>query len=465
MGRLLHQCSATAIAAMIRDGVVSSVEATQYFLERIERLNGRNSAFLKVTPERALAQAKKADQALRRGHSLGPFQGVPYAAKDLFDVAGLSTTAGCDLLDGAPKAMSAAVIETLDRSGMVFLGKTSLVQFAHGSIGMNLNQGTPHNPWSGPARAPGGSSSGSAVAVAAGMTPLALGSDTAGSVRGPAALCGVLGLLPTQDEISRKGVYPLSTTLDAVGLLTTTPQDAWTLLQLASGRYCGEDQLAPSPDHLPRLAYAESLFAGADPEVVAAVRKAGRALAQRGAELATIPFHEADEAKAINPNGLISVVEGYHQNAALLATGSPWLDAMVSQSFAAGPTSLANDYYGALQAMAPLRARTLATLEPFDVLLAPTTPIVAALLEQASASSQAYSKMNSAYGSLTRSINVLGLCAVSVPCGLSADGLPIGLQIIGKPRQERLVLEVASAVVEACWDGTIPSPPEPCERP
>lgn len=457
MDRPLHALSALEIGVLIRRGDLSSVEVTRYFLDRIERLDRGYKAFLSVMADRALDRARDADRALADGADPGPLHGVPYAAKDVFDVAGYPTTAGCDLLAGDRKATSAAAIRALDRAGMILLGKTRLVQFAHGSIGVNLNHGTPLNPWSIIPRAPGGSSSGSAVAVAAGMVPLALGTDTAGSVRGPASLCGVLGLLTTHGGIDLEGVYPLSTTLDSLGLLTTTAADALALLPLLRDPPLDGPARTPGPF---RLAWAESLFAGAEPEVVAAVRRAGDALVAQGAQVGSIAFAPADEAIDINPNGLISVVEGYHRNAALLATGSAWLDPMVRRSFAAGPTQFAAAYYGALKAMPPLRARALAAMADYDALIAPTTPMVAAPIGTACASGQSWDSINAAYGSLTRAVNVLGLCAVSVPCGLSSDGLPVGLQIIGRPHCEDVVLSIAALAIEACWQGHIPRPPE-----
>ena len=214
--------SIAALAAKIRAGALSPVALTEALLERIAALDGRLHAFIAVTRERALAEARAAELALRGGQDLGPLHGIPYAAKDLFDVRGVPTTAGTRLLAGNVAKEDAAVVRRLAGAGMVLLGKTYTVQFAFGGVGVNHDQGTPHNPWKATHHVPGGSSSGSAVAVAAGLAPMALGSDTGGSVRVPASLCGTVGLKTTVGRVSRAGVYPLSFTLDSVGPLTRT---------------------------------------------------------------------------------------------------------------------------------------------------------------------------------------------------------------------------------------------------
>ena len=214
--------SITGLAAKIRAGALSPVALTEALLERIAALDGRLHAFIAVTRERALAEARAAELALRGGQDLGPLHGIPYAAKDLFDVRGVPTTAGTRLLAGNVAKEDAAVVRRLAGAGMVLVGKTYTVQFAFGGVGANHDQGTPHNPWHATHHVPGGSSSGSAVAVGAGLVPMALGSDTGGSVRLPAALCGTVGLKTTVGRVSRAGVYPLSFTLDSVGPLTRT---------------------------------------------------------------------------------------------------------------------------------------------------------------------------------------------------------------------------------------------------
>ncbi len=209
--------SIASLSARIRAGQLSPVEVAEALLGRIDTFDGRLRSFIRVLRERALAQAHAAEGALKSGADLGPLHGIPYAAKDLFDVKGVPTTAGTRLLANNIAAEDCTVVRKLTAAGMVLLGKTYTVQFAYGAVGINHDQGTPHNPWHPVAHAPGGSSSGSAVAVAAGLAPMALGSDTGGSVRVPAALCGIVGLKTTVGRVSRAGVFPLCWTLDSVG--------------------------------------------------------------------------------------------------------------------------------------------------------------------------------------------------------------------------------------------------------
>ena len=458
--RPLHHCSAVALAELIQHERISSEEVTRYFLDRIARLDSRYGAFLCVVPERALEQARAADAARADGVRLGPLHGVPYTVKDCFDVAGLPTTAGCDLLANAVADRSAQSVQLLDRSGMVLLGKTKMVQFAHGSLGINLGQGTPRNPWSAVPVTPGGSSSGPAVAVATGMAPLGLGTDTGGSVRVPAALCGIVGFKTTYGLISIEGVYPLSTTLDTIGTLTRCAEDARALFAiLAPG---GTPQLVVEGDrplHGMRLALPMSLFANVDLVVLKAVRAAAAAFVALGAEVDEIPFDVLALVDAADSHGVISVVEGYVQNAAFLATGSGWLDPMVVQSFAAGPTTSAAEYRASLNGLAPVRAAVAAVIAPYDALIAPTLPTTAISLDHVLASLASYQRQNSIFSQITRIANILGLCAASVPCGSDSDGLPIGLQIIGKPETESVVLAIAQAYLTHHPGGLVPAPP------
>ncbi|WP_174999191.1 amidase [Rugamonas aquatica] len=446
-------------ARMLELRQISSVQLTEYFLERIAQLDRHYGAYRLVTADLALAQARAADEAIQAGIRLGPLQGVPYAVKDLFDVAGLPTSAGCDLLAGSPVSASAAVVDLLQASGMVLLGKTNLVQFAHGSLGVNLNQGTPRNPWSAVHRVAGGSSSGSSVAVATGMAPIALGTDTGGSIRVPAALCGTIGLKTTYGRISRSGVYPLSPTLDSVGVIGIAAEDVAVLLRLLSPE--NADPPATEPFRLRglRLAVADSLFEDVDDEVAEAVLRAAARLEALGATVTHIAFPQAEQAELINPNGVISKVEGYTYNQALLASGSAWLDQKVVASFDSGATATATAYYAALGSMAALQPQAVAAMEAFDALLAPATATTAVALDDVSRSATAYTDANSRYSSCTRSVNVLGLCALSVPCGLSSQELPIGLQIIGRPGHDERILSIGRALMADYYPGGIPRPP------
>src|SRR6185295_14788988 len=224
-----------SLADRIGSGRLSPVTVAEELLQRIEAIDGRLRSFIRVTPERALAQARAAESALKGGAALGILHGIPYAAKDLFDVKGFPMTAGTRLLAKRIAAQDSTAVHKLESAGMVLLGKTHTVQFAYGAPGINHDHGTPHNPWHPVPHAPGGSSSGSAVAVASGLVPMALGTDTGGSVRVPAALCGIVGLKTTVGRISRAGVYPLSGTLDSVGPITRSVEDAALVYQALQG--------------------------------------------------------------------------------------------------------------------------------------------------------------------------------------------------------------------------------------
>ncbi len=214
------------LARDYRDGKLSPLEVTKACYERIEALDGSLHAFIGLTKDRALAEAKAAEEAFQRGEDKGPLQGIPYAIKDICDVAGEVTLAGCRFLADNRKENDCTVARKLEEAGMVLLGKTHTVQFAGDITGINHDQGTPHNPWKEEPHVPGGSSSGSGVAVAAGMAPMAIGSDTGGSVRAPSSLCGIVGLKTTVGRVSRAGVYPLSTTLDSIGPMVRSVSDA-----------------------------------------------------------------------------------------------------------------------------------------------------------------------------------------------------------------------------------------------
>jgi aspartyl-tRNA(Asn)/glutamyl-tRNA(Gln) amidotransferase subunit A len=233
----LHYQTITALGALIRKGEITCVELVQHFISRINRLEDKLNAYRLLCVERALDRAKVADRAFEKGKDHGPLQGIPYAVKDLIDVKGLSTTAGAKIFEQHIADEDAAVIRMLDQAGMILLGKANMVQFAFSGVGINHDHGTPHNPWSKTHYLPGGSSSGSGVAVAAGLVPMALGTDTGGSVRVPAALCGTTGLKTTVGQVSRAGVYPLSWSLDSVGVLARSVEDAALVYQSIRGLF------------------------------------------------------------------------------------------------------------------------------------------------------------------------------------------------------------------------------------
>jgi aspartyl-tRNA(Asn)/glutamyl-tRNA(Gln) amidotransferase subunit A len=450
----------TALATRIRAGRLSPVALAEALLERVGALDKRLHSFIQVTPERALAEARAAESALKGGQDLGPLHGIPYAAKDLYDVKGLPTTAGTRLLAENVAREDCSVVGRLAGAGMVLLGKTYTVQFAFGGVGINHDQGTPHNPWSPTPRAPGGSSSGTAVAVAAGLVPMALGSDTGGSVRIPAALCGLVGLKTTVGRISRAGVYPLSWTLDSVGPLTRSVEDAALVYQALQGvDFRDETTVGVAPHDVLgalktgvkdlRLAFGETFFDDVDAELASAVREAGSVFRGLGAHVGSIAVPEAAQVWAEKGRPLIAAAEACAVNARFLDQHFDALDPVVARRMIMGRQLSAPDYFATLREWAALRQRVRETLRDVDALLVPTTMVAARPLADIDQSFDTYTECNVKYLRNTSIGNILNLCGLSLPCGFTRDGLPIGLMVYAKPFAEEMALRVAFAYEQA----------------
>jgi aspartyl-tRNA(Asn)/glutamyl-tRNA(Gln) amidotransferase subunit A len=453
--------SITALAAKIRTGAVSPVALTDALLDRIAALDGRLHAFIAVTRERALAEARAAELALRGGQDLGPLHGIPYAAKDLFDIRGVATTAGTRLLAKNVAREDATVVRRLAGAGMIVVGKTYTVQFAFGGVGINHDQGTPHNPWHATPHAPGGSSSGSAVAVAAGLVPMALGSDTGGSVRLPAALCGTVGLKTTVGRVSRAGVYPLCWTLDSVGPLTRTVEDAALVYQAIQGPDPRDETTAGILPHDAlarlgtgvrglRLALPETLFFDeVDPEVERAVRATADVFRSLGAHVESLEVPEAAEAMSEQKRALAIAAEACVYNGRFLDEHFDELDPVVAHRMILGRQLSAPDYFGLMRQWAELRRRLAVRLADVDALLVPAAPMAAGPLAEIDRTRESYALWNGRYLRNTAVGNILNLCGVSLPCGFTREGLPIGLMVYGKPFQEDVALRVAHAFEQA----------------
>jgi aspartyl-tRNA(Asn)/glutamyl-tRNA(Gln) amidotransferase subunit A len=449
------------LSAGIRAGALSPVKLAETCLERIAALDKRLHAFIAVTRDRALAEARAAELLLRGGHDLGPLHGIPYAVKDLYDVKGVATTAGTRLLEANLASRDSTAVRRLAAAGMVLLGKTHTVQFAFGGIGINHDHGTPHNPWSPTPMAPGGSSSGSGVAVGAGVVPVALGSDTGGSVRIPAALCGTVGLKTTVGRVSRSGVYPLSWTLDSVGPLARGVEDAALVYQALEGPDPADDSTrgVVGDDPLPtlragvkglRLAFGETMFFDdVDPEIVTAVREAGRVLRGLGASVESIAVPEVSEAMGEQRRAAMIAAEALAVNGRFIDEQFDALDPVVAHRMKTGRTLSATDYVVVLRQWAALRERVRRTLADVDALLVPATMIPPRPIAAIDASIESYTDANLRYLRNTAVGNILALCAVVLPCGFTRDGLPIGLMIYAKPFDEATALRVAHAYEQA----------------
>jgi aspartyl-tRNA(Asn)/glutamyl-tRNA(Gln) amidotransferase subunit A len=432
---------------------VSPVEVTRELLERAERLQPRINAFITITAERALAQARAAERRLRRGDGDGdgpPLLGVPITLKDLYDQRGVPTTAGSGLRREAAAAADAPVVGRLFRAGAVSLGKTNTHELAWGASGINPHFGAVRNPWD-PERIAGGSSGGAGAAVAAGLGLVGMGTDTAGSVRIPAALCGVVGLKPTYGLVPVAGVVPLFPTLDHAGPLTRTVADAALVLSVIAGR----DRADASSVRRPKEDYTATLGAGiegmrvgmvaqqrenVEAEVLAAVDAAAGVLERLGARVVAVAWPEVPSTRGI-------VAEGAAVHRAAFEANPDGFGPDARRSLEAAMEIRAVDYLAALRSVGEVRARTeelflAADGERVDVLVGPTMASPARRLDATSSATGALVRLTGAY-------NVAGIPAISVPCGFTSGGLPVGLQIAGRRFDEAAVLRVACAYEQA----------------
>lgn len=449
--------SATELARMIAAREVSPVEVVRAHLERITALDGSLRTFITLTADAALAAAAAAEAAVVAGRPLGPLHGVPLGLKDLYDTAGVRTTGGSRILADRVPAADATVVRRLREAGMIVLGKLNMVEFAYGPEGLNPHYGHPRNPWDATThRMAGGSSSGSGAAVAAGLAPVALGSDTGGSIRIPCSLCGLTGIKPTYGRVSRAGVLPLSWSMDHVGPMTRSAADCALVL----GAMAGYDPADPSTSVLPVPDYTAALtgdvrglrvgllrgffLESATAEVRAAVEGAATALEKAGAVVDEVALPGVRHAGA----GSLAVVatEALAYHAAWLRTRAADYDPDVRTRLMLGAFVTGVHYVRAQQARALLRREVDEALARRDVLLAPATPITAPAIEARQATlGDGPADIRSALIRLTRPFNFSGHPACALPCGVTAGGLPIGMQIVGRPFDEATVLRAADA--------------------
>ncbi len=449
-------------AQALRKRTVSSAELTETALRRIRDLNPKLNAFITVVEDSARAQARIADAELSRGAERGPLHGIPVAVKDVFETRGVRTTCGSALFKDNVPARDAAVVEKLATAGAVLIGKTGMHELAYGVTSNNPHFGTIRNPRD-PDRIPGGSSGGSGAAVAAEMVFMAMGSDTGGSIRIPAAFCGTVGLKPTTGRVSRYGVMPLDFSLDHMGPLTRSARDAAITLEAIAGFDARDDTSSREPvDHylppkdcsirgvrvgLPQNFYFDRL----DPDVDAAVRRMAATAESLGAHV--IPVQVPDIA-ALNAVGRVILLA---EASALMEKHLAHRDQFGSDVLALldqGRLLSATDYINA-QRLRRMMQRDFAQLwQRVDCLFTPTTPMPAPRIGQTVVQfGDQTEDVRLATTRLVRGINVLGLPALSMPCGRDHRSLPFGLQIVGRPFDEALILRVAAALEPA-----IPAP-------
>ncbi len=461
---------------LLRQRQISSVELTRAVLERVARVDDRIRAYLRLTPETALAEAAEADRRRAQGED-HPLLGIPLAIKDVLCTKGLETTCGSRILQGFKPPYDATVVAKLRRAGSVILGKTNTDEFAMGSSTENSAYFTTHNPWD-LGRVPGGSSGGSAAAVAADACLGALGTDTGGSVRQPAAFCGVVGLKPTYGRVSRYGLVAFASSLDQVGPLTKDVTDSAILLGAIAGHDPRDATSAdlPVPDYTATLGLGvkgmrlgvprEYFAAGMQPEVEQAVRGALEIWASLGAEIVEVSLPHTEYALPVyyllapaEASANLARYDGVRYGFSHPGAEDIWdmyrrtrqegFGAEVKRRIMLGTYALSAGYYDAYYLKAQ-KVRTLIKQDfdrafaQCDALIAPTTPTTAFRIgEKVQDPLQMYLS-----DIFTLSLNLAGVCGISIPCGF-ANGLPVGVQVLGDAYAEETILRVAYAYEQA----------------
>jgi len=424
-----------------RSGELTSLDTTDACLRRIEAANPTLNAFIRVLDDDARRQAADADAEIRAGRDRGPLHGVPVSLKDLFDVAGTPTTAASRLRDGHVATRDASVVVRLRQAGAVLIGKTNMDEFAYGTTSESSGFGAVRNPHD-PTRSPGGSSGGSAVSVAAGMALASLGSDTGGSIRIPAAACGVVGLKPTLGEVPTDGVVPLSRTLDHVGPFARTVGDAWlvyrTLVDSVEPVALVARPLTGLRLGLPRRYFFDVL----DPHVRARVEEAVAAFVGGGARVHDVDIPHAPSTPAVYMH--IHAPEGSEYHARTLAAAPGRYTAGVRMRLQMGGYVLAEDHARAQRAREVLRREVDEALRGVDALVLPTLPVPAPPIGTESIDMDGRSQpVRALMLRLTQLFNVTGHPAISLPCGTTPEGLPCGLQLVGHLSETLRLLQIA----------------------
>ncbi len=453
------------LSALLAKRKISPVELTDHFLRRIERYNARLNAYLTVTAEHALDAARRAEKELarRRGPAgqRRPLLGIPMTLKDNIWTRGIRTTAGSNVLRDFVPAEDATVVRKLSAAGAILLGKTNLHEFAYGVTSNNAHYGAVHNPWA-LDRIPGGSSGGSAVAIAAGLCAASVGTDTGGSIRIPSAMCGIVGLKPTFGRVSVFGTIPLAPAFDHVGPLARSVADAAILLGLLAGR----DPLdATSSAHRvenfsaalrkplrkfrlgrPREYFWEKL----DGDVRRATEAAVREMEKHGATVREISLPHLSESADAAANISLAETRYGHETAGYFPARAEEYSEEVRQRIEAGGKVLATQYLAAHDVQKRVRADFDAAFQEVDAIVAPTVPVPAPPIGAESVDVNGEQiGVRAALVGMNRPANFTGHPAISVPCGFTRDGLPVGLQLIGRRFDESTLLRIAFAYERA----------------
>lgn len=438
------------IAQAYRDGSLRPSQATRRYLDRIEKHDPAIGAYQAVWAEKAMQAAEAADKAFAAGSVIGPFHGVPFGLKDIFDVEGTVTTFGSKAMADRISPATGTMVKRLTGAGGIILGKTKTVECAFGGWGTNRLMGTPYNPWDMKThRVPGGSSSGSAAAVSSSLAACAIGSDTGGSVRLPATFCGIVGLKVTANQLPLDGIMPLSQTLDTPGPIVQTVRDAVILYEVMLGRegWVMERQAADGDGlygqldkgvaglKLGVLNAAEREVCA--PDVLEAYDMAVDRLKAMGAviEVFEAPFGYGDLASM---NGMIIAVEGYQNHGSYYDDPKAPMDEDVRKRMMGGKQLAAWEYVRSLEKRKVMTAQFLRAMKGFDALLTPGAPAVACPVAEADQSTTP--------GYFTRPFNFLEMCGLTLPISLNAQGLPTSMQVVGEAHDEAMALRIGAAL-------------------
>jgi len=462
IGECLHP-TIQSLSLGIRAREISPAEITHGCLARIEKLNPKLNAFITVLADSALDQARRAEQEIYRGKYRGPLHGIPIALKDIIDTAGTRTTAASAQFKDRIPTEDSEVVRRLHCAGAVILGKQNLHEFAYGGSSMISNYDEVHNPWD-TSRLAGGSSGGSAASVACDMGFAAIGTDTAGSIRLPASYCGIVGLKPTYGRVSARGIIPLSSSYDHVGPLTNSVCDAGLVLQVLAGYDAGDptsaqqtsidytcdlDELMPDLRiGIPRAFFFDDL----DPEVAAAVEKAIQVFRELGADI------RDDVRLEISTDRTLSSAESYAYHKPLVERSPELYQPATLARIKSGENVSTSDAEQARQELIASRVAIQKIFEQVDVLLTPTVPIPPPGLADLKKNPDNLRPAELLMLRNTRPFNVWGIPAISIPCGFTKDGMPIGLQLASAPWKEQTILHAARAYEKATeWHKRVPA--------
>ncbi|TNF86572.1 MAG: amidase [Gammaproteobacteria bacterium] len=441
----------TDLTAALRNGEISATQLIRLYRDRIEMLAAASKAFISLDLERAADRAEEIDAG---SDADLPLAGIPYACKDLFDVAGTATTGGSNVLSDNIARRDADSISRMNASGAIFIGKNNLHEFAYGATGENQIYGTPPNPYD-PARLTGGSSSGSAAALAYGLCAMALGTDTGGSVRAPAALCGLVGFKPTFGRISTDGVIPYSWSLDHVGTLTRSAADAAILFEILASHH--QPAALPGLERLTIGIPRTFFFEHCDSEILESLERLKTFLQNAGARLIPVEMPSMEYTRTVSLTVQMPEALSYHNR--YLEQRGELYSADFRAGLALGQCLLAEQYIRAKRFIESYRRDLDQVFAAVDLILTPATPVIAPPIGAVEVSVEGLTEpAGNAITRYTSFFNMTGHPAITLPCGMHSAGLPIAAQLIGRHHADEILIE-STRLIEQNYDFQLPLPP------